>query len=113
MKKTAVKCDNKYVCKVFPRTASGPDGTVYRQCIAVNQTTFARLRKIASEEIAASLPGKARYVSTPGYEVFMKPLEADDKNPSLCFLNHTQTRFINLLLKADLKNENTFIKITK
>ena len=83
----------------------GNDGTVYNQSIRLTKEQFNHLGLAVQSEISLKLPRKNEYVFTNGYEVYLQPLKI--VNGRICFLNHTQTRFINLFLKLDLKDRNT------
>ena len=86
-----------------------PDGTVYDQRIKMDFDTADQLLGAFYVEITQGLPRKKEYISTSGYEIYMKMPTHDDNN--LYYLNHTQTRFANLFLKLPLKDRNTYIKV--
>ena len=85
------------------------DGCVYNQRIRIPWLTFAKLKYFVDREIERGFPTKAEYVNTAGYEFYLVPLE---RSGNICFLNHTQRRFINLYLnlKLDYKH-NSYFKI--
>lgn len=89
----------------------GECGTVYTQRIKMTEDIFVQLRDAVQAEIALNYPRKEKYTQTSGYQFFLEPLKTNGY--SLCYLNHTQTRFVNLFLKLPLKDRNTYIKITK
>lgn len=89
------------------------DGTVYRQRITMSHDEFKHLSNAVEAEIAQNLPRKKEYVSTSGYEIFMRPLQLSilkswgfDSNVKVCYLNNTQARFCNLFLKGILKTHD-------
>lgn len=81
------------------------DGTVYDQKVKIDRATFEKLKDNVQSEIALKYPRKSEYVSTSGYEFYLKPLVIESNG--VVELNHTQARFINLFLKLDLKDRNT------
>jgi hypothetical protein len=88
------------------------DGTVYDQCISMNEGEFANVKHAIDAEIAQGKPRKSEYVQTSGYEMYLKPIyQTGYSKRFLCHLNHTQTRFINLFCKLPLKDRNTYILI--
>lgn len=89
--------------KVFDK-----EGNVYDQRIRITSDLLANLKSCFESEIVFELPRKKEYIFTSGYEVFMKRLSAGEK---VIYLNHTQTRFINLFLKLPLKDKNTYLVI--
>ena len=91
--------------KVSYQKRWGKDGTVYNQSIRLTKEQFNHLELAVQSEISLKLPRKNEYVFTNGYEVYLQPLKI--VNDRICFLNHTQTIFINLFLKLDLKDRNT------
>lgn len=86
----------------------GPDGTVYTQKVKIDKATFNKLKDNVASEIALKNPRKDEYVYTSGHEFYLEPLRLDKNR---CYLNHTQTRFINLFLKLPLKDRNTSLVI--
>ena len=94
--------------KVSYRKTFDPRGTVYKQRITVTPEQFEKLSDALEAEFATGLPRKDKYVQTSGYETFLKPLI---KHRKVCFLNNTQTRFINMFLGLNLKDENTYLSI--
>ena len=87
------------------------EGTIYNQRIRIPRLIYTRLKNAVEIEINNKYPNKQEYVNTPGYETYLKPLE---DNNGVCFLNHTQRKFINrfLGLKLDYKH-NSYFKIDK
>lgn len=98
--------------KLSYRTHWSPDGTAYKQRVSLSQQEFENLRDAVYAEIAQNLPRKEKYISTSGYELFMRPLEFEN-NLNVCYLNNTQARFCNLFLGGKLKvsNRNIYIVI--
>ncbi len=84
------------------------DGTVYNQAIKIDIHTFNKLNDAIRSELAMKQPRKKEYVYTSGYEFYLKPMTIEN---NISFLNHTQTRFINLFLKLKLKDRNTCLLI--
>lgn len=85
------------------------EGTVYRQAVRMDAATFDKLKDFVLCEMAMDNPRKKEYVSTFGGETFLKPLRNEK---GICYLNNTQTRFVNLFLKLKLKEgRNTCILI--
>jgi len=84
-------------------------GYVYDQQIRMGEQLFLNLLTLVSIEIKNGKPNKNKYVSTSGYEMYLKELERDG---NFCFLNHAQTRYINLYLNIPLKDRNTRILIS-
>ena len=87
------------------------DGTIYNQKIRIPRMTFIKLKNDIDQEIKDKYPNKDKYVNTPGYEVYLQPLV---DGGDICFLNHTQRRFIDnaLGLKLNYKH-NSYLKIDK
>lgn len=77
-----------------------PDGCVFKQSIRIDRDTLDVLRNAINSEIALKYPRKKEYVQTSGYEIFLKPIKVEN---GIVYLTHTQTRFINLFLKLNLK----------
>ena len=92
----------------FQRKWHPIEGTVYKQSVRIDKRTYEKLKDAVDAEIAHGLPRKKEYVSTSGYEIFLKPLKNEN---GICYLNLTQTRFINLYLKLPLKDRNTLLTI--
>jgi hypothetical protein len=65
--------------------------------------TFEELQLKVDAEVATDYLQKDKYIFTNGYESFLKPLEL--KRGIISFMNLTQTRFINLYLKLELKTK--------
>ncbi len=87
------------------------DGTLYTQRIKIDVDTFNKLNDAIRSEIALKYPRKAEYIFTSGYEPFLKLLPNTE---GLCFMNSTQTRFVNLFLKQRLFHDrNTCLRIIK
>lgn len=84
------------------------NGTVYNQAIRINKREALILSNAIDSELALKMPRKKEYVFTSGYEIFLKPIHPLNK---IVFLNHTQTRFLNLFLKLPLKDRNTCLLI--
>lgn len=84
------------------------DGTTYNQTINVTSETFDKLKKEISDEIKKDYPRKKEYVFTSGTEFYLKPLTKEDDK---CYLNHTQLRFIGLILDKKFKEKNTCLCI--
>ena len=80
------------------------NGVCYTQAIKINKKIANQLRDCIDAEIAQGLPNKDKYVSTPGYETFLKPINPNNR---IIFLNHTQLKFVNMFLKLQLKDRNT------
>ena len=88
------------------------NGTVYTQSIRMTETEFSNLQGAVYSEISLKYPRKAEYVQTPTHEMYLKPLHQSYSNKRfICYLNHTQTKFINLFCKLKLKDRNTLILI--
>ncbi len=85
------------------------DGAVHDQAIKIDIHTFNKLNDAIHSELALKQPRKREYVYTSGYEFYLQPMKIENNNIS--FLNHTQTRFINLFLKLPLKDKNTCLLI--
>jgi len=85
------------------------DGSVHDQAIKIDIHTFNKLNDAIRSELALKQPRRKEYVFTSGYEFYLKPMTMEANHIS--FLNHTQTRFINLFLKLDLKDRNTCLLI--
>jgi len=83
------------------------EGTVYTQCISISKLILDTLKTEVLNEIKQGYKNKEQYVFTSGCEFYLKPIT----QTSLVYLNHTQTRFINLFLKLDLKDRNTCLKV--
>ena len=98
--------------KISYKTHWSPDGTVYRQRVSLSREQFENLRDSVYAEIAQNLPRKEQYISTSGYEIFMRPLELEN-DLNTCYLNNTQARFCNLFLGGKLKvnDRNMYIVI--
>jgi len=63
-------------------------------------------------EIAMEYPRRAEYSDTNGYaEAFLTPMRYDRVDKNRVYINHTQRRFINLFLKLNLKDRNTFLTV--
>ncbi len=86
------------------------NGTVYDQAINISSELYNKLYDCIASELALNQPRKKEYVSTSGYEIFLYPLSHRLKGHN-CYLTHTQTRFINLFLKLQLKDRNTCLLI--
>lgn len=97
------KTNNKMKISYHKRFDS--NGTVYDQAIRITKEQFKHLELALHSELSLNLPRKKEYVYTSGYELYLKPLRLF--NDKVCFLNHTQVRFINLFLKLSLKDRNT------
>ena len=69
------------------------DGTVARQTIRVSEKEYEGLVNAFNAEIAMGLPRKDKYISTSGYEIFMKRLV---RHKDMVVLNNTQLKFIKL-----------------
>lgn len=83
-------------------------GYVYNQQIKMDKSTFLNIERLVQIEINNGKPNKEKYISTSGYECYLKPLEMEG---SYCFLNHSQQRYINLYLNLPLKDRNTRILV--
>lgn len=102
----------KYNMKISYRKHWGNDGTVYNQRITITTKAFTALMDAVHAEIVLKYPRKEEYINTSGYEMYLEPLLlALSEKKFYCYLNHTQTRFINLFLKLPLKNRNTYLLI--
>ena len=86
------------------------DGAVYNQAIKIDAATFDKLNDAIRSELALKQPRRKEYVYTSGYEFYLKPMKVES---NVSFLNHTQTRFINLFLNLKLKDRNTCLLIRK
>lgn len=84
------------------------EGTTYDQTVKIDKRTYDHLRDAVASEIAMGRPQKDKYVWTSGYEFYLKPLVLEN---GVVYLNHTQTRFINMFLKLPLKDRNTMLKV--
>lgn len=104
---------NEFLPKISYRKHFGSDGTVYRQRITLPYSYFNKLRDIIQSEIALGYPQKNKYVQTSGDEMYLKEIRATQGRgkTDFCYteINHTQTRFLNLFLKLNLKDFNTYI----
>jgi len=85
------------------------DGAVHDQAVKIDIHTFNKLNDAIRSELELKQPRKKEYVYTSGYEFYLQPMTLDNNHD--CFLNHTQTRFINLFLKLKLKDRNTCLLI--
>lgn len=83
------------------------EGTTFTQAISITQEQLKHLALAVLTEIELGKPRKKEYVSTSGYEIFLKPLRGN----KVVFMNHTTTRFVNLFLKLPLKDRNTCLLI--
>lgn len=84
-----------------------PNGIVYGQTISMTKGMFDLLYKKVSIEIKENYPQKSSYSNE--CTNYLKPLVLS--NNSICFMNLTTTRFINLYLNLKLKSRNTCIII--
>lgn len=85
------------------------DGTCYTQNIKVDALTFGVLKDAIQSEIALGYPRRSEYVSTSGGEIYLTPIR---NTKGVCFMNTTQTRFVNLWLKANISySRNTCLRI--
>jgi len=84
------------------------NSAVYNQTISMTTEEYSRLQDCFNAELSQGLPRKREYIFTSGYKIFMKPLV---KTANICFLNHTQLRFVNIFLKLKLKDRNTCLLI--
>ena len=84
-------------------------GTCYKQEIGIDEKTFEALQDCIAAEIAMDYPRAKEYVTTD--KRFLKELDLGGTRDNLVFLNHTTTRFINIFLKLDLADENTYILV--
>ena len=80
------------------------EGTCYRQAIRIGKDDLSALKDCIDAEIAQNYPRKSQYISTSGYEMYLKPIYLSKRT---IFLNLTQLRFINLFLHLELKDRNT------
>ncbi len=85
------------------------NGAVHNQAIKIDINTFNNLNDAIRSELALKQPRRKEYVFTSGYEFYLQPMTLDNNRD--CYLNHTQTRFINLFLKLKLKDRNTCLLI--
>ena len=84
-------------------------GTIYDQAISLEVSQFCKLADAIYCERALDFPREKEYSNTSGYaEMYLNPLR---KEKNICFLNHTQTRFLNIFMKLDLKDRNTCLLI--
>ena len=82
------------------------NGYAYKQEISVEQKVFDMLQDIIDTEINMGYPRKNEYSnSNTNY------LERFDIVDNKVFLNLTTTRFLNIYLKLDLENENTYLTV--
>lgn len=97
--------------KVSFRKHFGNDGTVYTQRITLPYSYFNKLRDCIQSEKSLGHPQKNKYSETSGDEFFLFPLKTIQGNGNFCYteLTITQRNFINLFLKLNLKNYNTYI----
>ena len=86
------------------------DGAVHDQAIKIDAATFNKLNDAIHSELTLKQPRRKEYVYTSGYEFYLEPMKVEN---NISFLNHTQTRFINLFLKLKLKDRNTCLLIRK
>lgn len=85
------------------------NGAVYSQAISITKEKYNKLANTILCEIALKYPREEEYSNTSGYaEIYLNPLR---KEKNICFLNHTQTRFLNIFMKLDLKDRNTCLLI--
>lgn len=84
------------------------EGCSYNQAISISRKQFDELYNKIDAERCMNFPRKGEYVHTAGYELYLyRPYTVD----GVSYLNHTQTRFINLFLKLNLKDWNTCLLI--
>jgi hypothetical protein len=86
------------------------NGTVYKQAVRIDNMTLDKLKDTIFSEIAMGYPFKEQYAETSGDELFyLKPLKGEK---GICYLNCTQTRFLDRFLKLNLKRDrNTCLLI--
>lgn len=105
---------DKYVSSVNPNTIkefeidtnvvvsyqqlNSNDGTSYTQRLRITKDTFNKLKYLIDNEIRLGFKNKETYVYTSLGELYLIPLKLVN---NVCFLNLTQTRFINHYLKCD------------
>ena len=89
--------------------ARDKDGTSYNQRIKITPLTFELIKKEVLKEIEQGYPNKNLYVNTSLGEYYLKPLKEFDRQ---VFMNHTTTRFINLILQLNLRDRNTYLQIS-
>jgi hypothetical protein len=82
------------------------DGCFYNQRIRIDGDTMLKLKQCIEMEILLGFPRKKEYVMTSGGEIYLERLSSGGGK---IFLNHTQTRYINLFLKLPLLDRNTYI----
>ena len=85
------------------------NGCVYRQEIEISQFEADLLTAAIEAEIAQDYPREKKYVTT--MKTYLQPFTFEGVDDRVVFLNHTTTRFINLFLKLELEDENTYIYI--
>lgn len=96
--------------KILFEKSWSPEGTTYNQTIRIDKDTFERLKDAVASEIALKYPRKSEYSSTSGYEIYLKPLKSEE---GFVWMNHTQTRFVNLFLHLKLRDDNTRLHIAE
>ncbi len=85
------------------------EGTCYTQAVRIDNRTFDKLKDTIHAEIAFDYPFKEKYAETSGDELFyLKPLKNEN---GICYLTHTERRFLDRFLKLNLKNRNTCLLI--
>ena len=101
----------EFLPKISFRKHFGSDGTVYRQRITLPYSYFNKLRDCIRSEKALGYPQKSKYAQTSGDEFFLFGLTTIQGNGNFCYseLTITQRNFINLFLKLNLKDYNTYL----
>jgi len=86
------------------------NGYVFNQGIRIDRNTYSKLNDCINAEICLKYPRSKEYCDTETNYIFLKSLHSSLEG-KICFINHTQKKFINLFLKLKLLDRNTYLII--